>query len=105
MNMRGEPRKAIALLTGVLPAAVIHSKKERNRRPGSSQRMALHGFNELDNWMGIMEVDPPKNREDKWGMYLRLNEIVEGLLAGQQQPRVQPLIPPRTRRHPLHSIG
>ncbi len=33
-------------------------------------------FNELDNWLGIMRVDPPKSREEKQAMYDRLLDIL-----------------------------
>jgi len=80
----------------------VPSKSSGNKK--SRRLSTIHSFDELDNWMGIMEVDPPKTAADKWGMYLRLNEIVEGLLARQQKIPVQPLIPPGGRRH-FHSIG
>ena len=33
-------------------------------------------FSELDNWLGIMEVDPPTSREEKQVMYDRLLDIL-----------------------------
>ena len=38
-------------------------------------------FNELNNWLEIMDVDPPHTAEDKKAMHERLNEIFEDLLA------------------------
>jgi hypothetical protein len=34
-------------------------------------------FNELDNWLGIMQLDPPKTFSEKRVMYERLMEILE----------------------------
>jgi hypothetical protein len=39
--------------------------------------LAEQKFNELDNWLGIMDLDPPQSAEDKWVMYRRLMEILE----------------------------
>jgi hypothetical protein len=45
----------------------------------SPQSISLAGekFNELDNWLGIMDVDPPSSTQEKRAMYERLMEILE----------------------------
>lgn len=39
--------------------------------------LAREKFNELDNWLGIMDLDPPRSPEEKQAMYRRLMEILE----------------------------
>lgn len=39
--------------------------------------LAEQKFNELDNWLGIMDLDPPRSPEEKREMYMRLIEILE----------------------------
>ena len=39
--------------------------------------LAEQKFNELDNWLGIMDLDPPQSSEEKRVMYRRLMEILE----------------------------
>lgn len=39
--------------------------------------LAEQRFNELDNWLGIMDLDPPQSSEEKQAMYQRLMEILE----------------------------
>jgi hypothetical protein len=38
-------------------------------------------FNELDNWLELMELDPPSTRADKTAMRERLVEIVDRLFS------------------------
>jgi hypothetical protein len=47
-------------------------------------------FNELDNWLSIMDVDPPKSREEKQAMYDRLLDI----LADMFEPKSNLSHPP-----------
>jgi hypothetical protein len=39
--------------------------------------LARAKFNELDNWLGIMDLDPPRSPQEKQAMYQRLMEILE----------------------------
>jgi hypothetical protein len=50
------------------------SSKQFDGAPSVS--LAEIKFNELDNWLGIMDVDPPKSREEKQAMYDRLLDIL-----------------------------
>jgi hypothetical protein len=36
-------------------------------------------FNELDNWLGIMDIDPPRTEIEKRAMYIRLIDILDDL--------------------------
>jgi hypothetical protein len=36
-------------------------------------------FNELDNWLGIMDLDPPRTELEKKAMYVRLVDILDDL--------------------------
>ena len=45
-----------------------------NKQVGS---IVPSSFNELDNWLGIMDVDPPKSFGEKRAMYERLMDILE----------------------------
>jgi hypothetical protein len=41
-------------------------------------------FNELDNWLGIMDVDPPRDEAEKKAMYLRLIDILDNLFEAER---------------------
>lgn len=43
---------------------------------GLPVNLAAIKFNELDNWLGIMDIDPPNCREEKQAMYDRLLDIL-----------------------------
>jgi hypothetical protein len=40
-------------------------------------------FNELDNWLGIMDIDPPHDEEEKRAMYVRLIDILDNLFDAE----------------------
>ena len=45
-------------------------------------------FNELDNWLGIMDIDPPITSVEKEAMYERLLDILDDMFAGiEKQPQ------------------
>ncbi|MGI0085494.1 MAG: hypothetical protein ACREBQ_10470, partial [Nitrososphaerales archaeon] len=44
------------------------------------------GFNELDNWLEIMDVDPPHSMPEKRIMYERLLDILADTLEGNAAP-------------------
>jgi hypothetical protein len=46
-------------------------------RKQAAASLAEQKFNELDNWLGIMDLDPPHSSEEKRLMYKRLMEILE----------------------------
>jgi hypothetical protein len=51
-------------------------------------------FNELDNWLGVMELDPPNSREEKKAMYDRLLDILADMFESKNKnnhSRVKPL--------------
>ncbi|MHB1907535.1 MAG: hypothetical protein ACYCQJ_01535 [Nitrososphaerales archaeon] len=43
----------------------------------SNEQIVTKKFNELDNWLGIMDIDPPKTAKEKQAMYERLMAILE----------------------------
>ncbi len=46
-------------------------------------KLAEIKFNELDNWLGLMDVDPPKSHEEKRAMYDRLLDILADMFEPQ----------------------
>ncbi|MDH2901115.1 MAG: hypothetical protein PXY39_09100 [archaeon] len=48
-------------------------------------------FNELDNWLGIMDLDPPKSRDDKQAMYDRLLDILADMFEPKDNLPFQPI--------------
>jgi hypothetical protein len=46
-------------------------------------------FNELDNWLGIMDIDPPTSEIEKKAMYVRLIDILDDLFesGSSSKPR------------------
>jgi hypothetical protein len=48
-------------------------------------------FNELDNWLGIMDVDPPKSRDEKQQMYDRLLDILADMFESKNNLPFQPV--------------
>ncbi len=65
------------------------------------------GFNELDNWLEIMDVDPPHSTPEKRVMYERLLDILADTLeGGAPQPQVIVYAPPSKRqlRQEMRSI-
>jgi hypothetical protein len=48
-------------------------------------------FNELDNWLGIMDVDPPNTHGDKQAMYDRLLDILADMFEPEDTPRPEPV--------------
>lgn len=51
----------------------------------SNEQIVTKKFNELDNWLGIMDIDPPKTTREKQAMYERLMAILE-LMFEQPYP-------------------
>lgn len=56
------------------------------RKQAAAASLAGQKFNELDNWLGIMDLDPPKSSEEKRVMYRRLMEILE-VMFDDDDPR------------------
>jgi hypothetical protein len=44
-------------------------------------------FNELDNWLGIMDIDPPRGETDKRMMYVRLIDILDNLFQAESSTK------------------
>jgi hypothetical protein len=57
------------------------SNKETAIRP-----IGENGFNELDNWLEIMDIDPPSSIPEKRVMYERLLDILEDTLESDPLP-------------------
>lgn len=52
--------------------------------------LARAKFNELDNWLGIMDLDPPRSPEEKQAMYQRLMEILEEMFKPKRVAVAKP---------------
>lgn len=66
-----------------------------------------NGFNELDNWLEIMDVDPPNSMPEKRAMYERLLDILADTLEGvESRPREVVYAPPDKKhlRQEMRSI-
>jgi hypothetical protein len=46
-------------------------------------------FNELDNWLGIMDIDPPTSEIEKKAMYVRLIDILDDLFESGSSTKVR----------------
>jgi hypothetical protein len=53
-----------------------NNSKQLDSSTLSASNLAEIKFNELDNWLAIMELDPPVTFEEKHAMYQRLIEIL-----------------------------
>jgi hypothetical protein len=69
----------------------IMSNKQLDSPLPSTTSLAESKFNELDNWLGLMEVDPPKSREEKQAMYDRLLDILADMFEPKSDTPFRPL--------------
>jgi hypothetical protein len=65
-----------------LPAAIMSNNKQLDR--SFPVNLSEIKFNELDNWLGIMDVDPPESREEKQAMYDRLLDILADMFEPEE---------------------
>ena len=72
----------------------------------SPQSISLAGekFNELDNWLGIMDVDPPSSIQEKRAMYERLMEILEIMFEPKNVTATTTTINRRQFHHDMQKI-
>jgi hypothetical protein len=60
-----------------------------SRKQQEALGLAEQKFNELDNWLGVMDLDPPKSPEEKQLMYGRLMEILEKMFRDPHASKLE----------------